>query len=229
MLLAALPEDVFARWSPLLEPIDLPLGEVLYEPGDATAFVYFPVSAVVSLLYITREGEYSEVALIGHEGIVGISLVMSGQSTQDRAVVQGAGLAYRLRTAAIVAEFEQVRAVTHLLLRFTQALMSQIEQTAVCNRLHQLDQQLCRWILMNMDRREGNELLMTQEQLANILGVRRESVTAAAMALRDASLIRYARGRILVLDRAGLEQRVCECYGVVRKEYKRLLGPCPRS
>ena len=223
-LLAALPEDVFARWAPLLELVKLPLGKVLYEPGCAMSFVYFPVSAIISLLYVTHEGESTQVALIGNEGVVGVSVLMSGQTTLDQAVVQNAGHAFRVRTQVMMAEFEQVGPVQNLLLRFAQALMSQMEQTAACNRLHKLDQQLCRWILMSMDRITGNELVMTQELLSKILGVRRESVTVVALGLRDAHLIQYARGLITVLDRAGLEDRVCECYGVVKREYERLLG-----
>ena len=224
-LLAALPEAVLARWMPMLEPVSLPLGKVLYQPGDTVTWVYFPTSAIVSLLYVTREGESTEVALIGNDGIVGVSFFMSGKAMLDQAVVQNAGHAFRIRTCVLMADFEQIGPVKNMLVRYTQALMSQMEQTAVCNRLHRLDQQLCRWLLMSMDLTPGNEVLMTQELLAHLLGVRRESVTAAAVGLRDAGLIRYARGHIQVLDRAGLEHRACECYEVVRQEYDRLLGP----
>ena len=225
LLLAALPDEVWLRWAPMLEQVELPLGRVLYEAGDTMAFVYFPITAIVSLLYVTRDGECVETALVGNEGIVGVSLFMGGQSTLDRAVVQSAGHAVRLKTQPMLDEFERAGPTTHLLLRYTQALMSQMEQTAVCNRHHTLDQQLCRWLLLSMDRIEGDELLMTQELIAHMLGVRRESVTAGASRLQEAGLIRYGRGRIQVLDRAGLEHRVCECYDVVKKEYDRLLVP----
>lgn len=229
-LLAALPDEVMLRWAPMLERVELPLGKVLYEAGDTMAFVYFPTTAVVSLLYVTRDGECTETALVGNEGIVGVSLFMGGHSTLGRAVVQSAGHAVRLRAQAMMDEFARAGPVTHLLLRYTQALMSQMEQTAVCNRHHTLGQQLCRWLLLSMDRIEGNELLMTQELIAHMLGVRRESVTAGASRLQEAGLIQYARGRIQVLDRAGLEHQVCECYDVVKKEYDRLLAPAvPRS
>lgn len=224
-LLAALPCEVWVRWGPKLERVDLPLGKVLYEAGDTMAFVYFPITAMVSLLYVTRDGECIETALIGNEGVVGVSLFLGGQSTLDRAVVQSSGQAVRLETRSMIDEFEKAGPTTHLLLRYTQALMSQMEQTAVCSRHHTLDQQLCRRLLLSMDRIEGNELLMTQELIASMLGVRRESVTAGASRLQDAGLIRYARGRIHVLDRAGLEHRACECYEVVKKEYQRLLAP----
>ncbi len=224
-LLAALPAEVRFRWVPILERVELPLGKVLYESGDTMAFVYFPITAIVSLLHVTREGESAETALVGNEGLVGVSLFLGGQSTLNRAVVQSAGLALRLETRVMFDEFERVDPVRHLLLRYAQALMSQMEQTAVCNRHHTLDQQLCRWLLHSLDRIEGNELLMTQELIGNMLGVRRESVTASALRLQEAGLIRYARGRIQVLEREGLEHRVCECYDVVKKEYERLLAP----
>lgn len=224
-LLAALPAAEQRRWQPLLEPVDLPLGKVLYESGSTMSHVYFPTTAIVSLLYVLEDGASAEIAVVGHEGLVGIALFMGGESTPSRAVVQSAGAGYRMRAAAVKAEFDRSSAVLHLLLRYTQALITQMAQTAVCNRHHSLDQQLCRWLLLSLDRLEGMELVMTQELIANMLGVRREGVTEAALKLQAAGLIRYARGHIQVLDRAGLEQRTCECYAVVRKEYQRLLPP----
>lgn len=224
-LLAALPPAERRRWQPLLEPVDLPLGKVLYESGSTMSHVYFPTTAIVSLLYVLEDGASAEIAVVGREGLVGIALFMGGESTPSRAVVQSAGTGYRMRAAAVKEEFDRSSAVLHLLLRYTQALITQMAQTAVCNRHHSLDQQLCRWLLLSLDRLEGTELVMTQELIANMLGVRREGVTEAALKLQAAGLIRYARGRIQVLDRAGLEQRTCECYGVVRKEYQRLLPP----
>lgn len=224
-LLAALPEEVFARWAPMLEPVILPIGMVIYSPRGDMPFVYFPTSAIVSLICVTREGQSVEVAMIGNSGIVGMVAFMGGQSALDQATVQRAGLAYRLRTEVVDVEFQQTREVRNLLLRYAQALMAQVEQTAVCYRVHRLDQQLCRWLLMCMDRMNGSQhILVTQDLLATLLGVRRESVTEAPLRLRDAGIIRYARGHIEVLDHAGLEDRVCECYGVVRREYERLLG-----
>ena len=221
-LLAALPEADWQRWLPQLEPVKLALGEVLYESGGTLSHVYFPTSAIVSLLYVMQNGAAAEIAVVGFEGVVGISLFMGGESTPSRAVVQSAGQAFRLPAAAIKSEFERAP-VLHLLLRYTQALITQMSQTAVCNRHHSLDQQLCRWLLLSLDRLHGNELAMTQELIANMLGVRREGVTEAALKLQDAGLIRYARGRITVLDRPGLEQRSCECYSLVKTEYDRLL------
>jgi len=186
-------------------------------------FVYFPISAIVSLLYLLENGSSAELAVVGREGIVGISLFMGGESTSSRAVVQTAGLGLRLRGADMKEEFNRAGPVLHLLLRYTQALITQMSQTAVCNRHHALDQQLCRWLLLSLDRLDGNEVIMTQELIANMLGVRREGVTEAAMKLQKAGLISYIRGHITVLDRAGLERRTCECYAVVRKEYDRLL------
>jgi CRP-like cAMP-binding protein len=185
--------------------------------------VYFPINAIVSLLYVMEDGASAEIAVVGHEGLVGISLFMGGETTPSRAVVQSAGKGYRLRAADIKVEFNRSGPVMHLLLRYTQALITQMAQTAVCNRHHSLDQQLCRWLLLSLDRLSGNELVMTQELIANMLGVRREGVTEAALKLQKMGLIRYARGHISVLDRPGLEQRVCECYAVVKKEYDRLL------
>jgi CRP-like cAMP-binding protein len=222
-LLAALPVSVQERWFPQLESVQLTLGELLYEPGARLSHVYFPTTAIVSLLYVMKDGAATEVALVGNEGIVGISLFMGGESTPSRAVVQSAGQCLRLKAQAFKDEFNQPGPVLHLLLRYTQALITQMSQTAVCNRHHSLDQQLCRWLLLSLDRLQGVELVMTQELIANMLGVRREGVTGAALDLQQAGLIRYARGHITVLDRTGLEKRTCECYAVVKKEYDRLL------
>ena len=221
-LLAALPDAEWRRWSPQLEPIEMPLGQVLYESGGALTHVYFPSTSIVSLLYVMENGASAEIAVVGCEGIVGISLFMGGESTPSRAVVQSAGRGFRLPAQTIKEEFNRP-AVLHLLLRYTQALITQMAQTAVCNRHHSLDQQLCRWLLLSLDRLQGVELVMTQELIANMLGVRREGVTDGALKLQKAGLIRYARGRIKVLDRPGLEKRTCECYRVVKKEYDRLL------
>jgi CRP-like cAMP-binding protein len=221
-LLAALPDAAWQRWLPKLELVDMPLGLVLYESGATLSHVYFPVSAIVSLLYVMENGASAEIAVVGHEGLVGVSLFMGGDSTPSRAVVQSAGKGFRMRSGVLKEEFK-VAPVLHLLLRYTQALITQMAQTAVCNRHHSLDQQLCRWLLLSLDRLRGNELVMTQELIANMLGVRREGVTEAALKLQKAGLIRYARGHITVLDRAGLEKRSCECYAVVKKEYDRLL------
>jgi CRP-like cAMP-binding protein len=221
-LLAALPDAEWARWRPQLEPVEMPLGQVLYESGGKMSHVYFPTTAIVSLLYVMEDGASAEIAVVGHEGIVGIALFMGGESTPSRAVVQSAGQGFRLRAQTIKDEFNRAP-VLHLLLRFTQALITQMSQTAVCNRHHSLDQQLCRWLLLSLDRLQGSELVMTQELIANMLGVRRGGVTEAALKLQELGLIRYARGHISVLDRHGLEQRACECYDVVKKEYDRLL------
>jgi CRP-like cAMP-binding protein len=222
-LLASLPQDVWERWRPQLEAIDLPLGKVLYESGSAQKFVYFPTSAIVSMLYVLESGSSAEIAVVGMEGMVGISIFMGGGSTPSRAVVQSAGQGFRLSAHVMKEEFHQSGPVMHLMLRYTQALITQMTQTAVCNRHHTLDQQLCRWLLLSLDRLPGSELLMTQELIANMLGVRREGVTESALKLQRAGLISYARGHISVLDRPGLERRTCECYGVVKKEYDRLL------
>ena len=222
-LLAALPEAEWQRWQPQLEAVDLPLGEVLYESGATLKHVYFPTTAIVSLLYVMEDGASAEIAVVGHEGLVGVSLFMGGDSTPSRAVVQSAGRGFRLKSKVLKAEFALGGAVMHLLLRYTQALITQMAQTAVCNRHHTLDQQLCRWLLLSLDRLPGSELRMTQELIANMLGVRREGVTEAALKLQDAGLIRYARGRITVLDRRKVEKRSCECYAVVKTEYDRLL------
>lgn len=222
-LLAAMPSAEWLRIAPQLEPVELPLGKVLYESGATMSHVYFPTTAIVSLLYVMEDGASAEIAVVGHEGVVGISLFMGGETTPSRAVVQSAGQGYRLRAPAIKDEFNRSGPVMHLLLRYTQALITQMAQTAVCNRHHSLDQQLCRWLLLSLDRLSGSELVMTQELIANMLGVRREGVTEAALKLQRLGLIRYARGHISVLDRAGLEARVCECYSVVKNEYDRLL------
>ncbi|WP_427915519.1 Crp/Fnr family transcriptional regulator [Ramlibacter sp. MMS24-I3-19] len=222
-LLAALPQAEWARWSAQLEPVDMPLGLVLYESGVSLAHVYFPVDSIVSLLYVMEDGSSAEIAVVGNEGLVGVSLFMGGETTPSRAVVQSAGRGFRLAAQAMKNEFNRAGPVLHLLLRYTQALITQMSQTAVCNRHHSLDQQLCRWLLLSLDRLRGNELRMTQELIANMIGVRREGVTDAALKLQAAGLIRYARGHITVLDRPGLEQRTCECYAVVKKEYDRLL------
>jgi CRP-like cAMP-binding protein len=222
-LLAALPEADLQRWLPLLEWVDLPLGHVVGESGVALKHVYFPTSAIVSLLYVMENGASAEIAVAGFEGLIGLSLFMGGGSTPSRAVVQSAGEGYRISAQAITEEFNQSAPVMHLLLRYTQALITQMTQTAACNRHHSIDQQLCRWLLLSLDRLPGMELRMTQELIANMLGVRREGVTEAALNLQKAGLIRYSRGHIHVLDRPGLEHRTCECYGVVKREYDRLL------
>lgn len=222
-LLAALPQSEGERLFPYLEWVPLPLGEALYESGGRLNHVYFPTTAIVSLLYVMENGASAEIAVVGNDGIVGIALFMGGETMPNRAVVQSAGHAYRLKGQVLQQEFNRSGALQHLLLRYTLALLAQMAQTAVCNRHHSVDQQLCRWLLLSLDRLSSNELTMTQELIANMLGVRREGVTEAAGNLQSAGLIRYNRGRITVLDRPGLEARVCECYEVVRKEFSRLL------
>jgi CRP-like cAMP-binding protein len=222
-LLAALPDSEWLRWQSHLEQVSMPLGQVLYEPGATLSHVYFPIDSIVSLLYVMENGASAEIAVVGNEGIVGISLFMGGESTPSRAVVQSAGDGFRVRAQMMKEEFNRAGPVLHLFLRYTQALITQMAQTAVCNRHHSLDQQLCRWLLLSLDRLRNNELVMTQELIANMLGVRREGVTEGALKLQQDGLIRYARGRITVLDRSGLEKRTCECYAVVKKEYDRLL------
>jgi CRP-like cAMP-binding protein len=221
-LVAALPDDVRQQWTAELRETDMRLGDVLHEPGCAINHVYFPTTGVVSLLHILACGASAEVAMVGNEGIVGISAFMGGRSTPNQSVVRAAGRGFRLPVATVVKAFEQGGPVTGLLLRYTQALMTQTAQTAVCNRYHGLEQQLCRFLLFSLDRQSTLELWMTQEWIANLLGVRREGVTAAALALQKAGLIRYARGHITVLDRPGLERRSCECFAVVKAEYDRL-------
>jgi CRP-like cAMP-binding protein len=222
-LLAALPEESYQRLLPDLDLIAMPLGWVLYEIGMPLNYVYFPVSGIVSLLYVTNNGASSEIAITGSEGLVGIALFMGGESTTNRAVVQCAGHAYRMPATALKREFALGGEFQHLALCYTQTLITQMAQTSVCNRHHSLDQQLCRWLLLSVDRLEGAELIMTQELIANMLGVRREGVTGAAGKLQQAGLIRYSRGHIKVLKRTALEKRVCECYAVVKKEFERLL------
>jgi CRP-like cAMP-binding protein len=222
-LLAALPDAEWERWLPHLEAVELPLGKVLYEANTTMSHVYFPTTSIVSLLYVMEDGASAEIAVVGNEGLVGISLFMGGASTTSRAVVQSAGLGFRLKADLLMQEFNLAGPVLHLLLRYTQALITQMAQTAVCNRHHSLNQQLCRWLLLSLDRLRSDELVMTQELIANMLGVRREGVTEAAGHLQQAGLIQYQRGHITVLDRAGIEQRACECYAVVKAEYDRLL------
>jgi CRP-like cAMP-binding protein len=222
-LLAALPAAEWTRWAPVLERVQMPLGQVLYESGATLGYVYFPLTAIVSLLYVMENGASAEIAVVGNEGIVGVSLFMGGESTPSRAVVQSAGVGCRLKAKIMKEEFDKAGPAMHLLLRYTQALLTQMAQTAVCNRHHSLDQQLCRWLLLSLDRLQCNELVMTQELIANMLGVRREGVTEGALKLQKAGLIQYVRGHMTVLDRAGLEARTCECYAVVKREYDRLL------
>ncbi|MGM0983023.1 MAG: Crp/Fnr family transcriptional regulator [Pseudomonadota bacterium] len=222
-LLAALPMDEYQRLAPLLEPVELKLGDSLAESGQVMRYVYFPTDAIVSLLCVMDDGDSTEIAVVGAEGVVGISLFMGGETTPSRAIVQSAGSAYRLKGTLVKSEFYRAGPLQDLLLRYTQALITQMAQTAVCNRHHSLDEQLCRWLLLSLDRLPTNELLMTQELIANMLGVRREGVTASAGKLQNAGLIAYHRGRITILDRTGLEERVCECYEIVRKEYDRLM------
>ena len=222
-LLAVLPHDVLDRWLPHLEWVDMPMGMVLYESGEALSHVYFPTDAIVALMYVTDSGASAEIAVVGNEGMVGISLFMGGGTTPSRGVVQSAGHGVRLKGTLMKDEFDRGGAVMHLLLRYTQALITQMAQTAVCNRHHTVDKQLCRWLLLSLDRVMGPELVMTQELIADMLGVRREGVTEAARSLQNAGLISYRRGHITVLNRAGLEVRTCECYKVVKTEYDRLL------
>ncbi|GAA0573051.1 Crp/Fnr family transcriptional regulator [Halomonas salifodinae] len=223
-LLAALSRDEYQRLTPHLERVELALGESLVESGKVMQHVYFPTDSIVSLLCVMEDGDSTEIAVVGAEGIVGISLFMGGETTPSRAIVQSAGGAYRLNGQRLKDEFDRAGTLQHLLLRYTQALITQMAQTAVCNRHHSLDQQLCRWLLLSLDRLPTNELVMTQELIANMLGVRREGVTESAGKLQRAGLISYHRGHISILDRPGLEARVCECYAVVKKEYDRLLG-----
>ena len=222
-LLAALPAADYERLLPHLEPVALPLGLVVFESGGKLRHLYFPATGIVSLLYAMESGTSTEIAVIGNEGVVGIALFMGGESTPSRAVVQSAGHGFRLNASVLKTEFELGGPLQHLLLRYTQALISQMTQTAVCNRHHSVDQQLCRWLLLSLDRLSSYELTMTQELIANMLGVRREGVTEAAGKLQEAGLIRYSRGRITVVDRPKLEKRVCECYSVVKREMDRLL------
>ena len=222
-LLAALPDAELAQWRPHLELVDLTSGQVLCEPGSKLTHVYFPSTAIISLLYVTGDGDSAEIAIVGREGIVGVSLFMGDDTTRSRAIVQSAGYAFRLDESLMIREFRRAGPAMHLLLRYTQALITQMSQTAVCYRHHSLDQQLCRWLLLSLDRLRTNTLVATQELIANMLGVRREGVTEAAGRLHKTGIIQYQRGRITVLDRVELEKRTCECYAVVKKEYDRLL------
>jgi CRP-like cAMP-binding protein len=223
-LLARLPEEELKRLLPHLEQTSFALGQVIYESGGQQSFIYFPTTAIISLLYMMEYGSSAEMGVAGKEGLVGVALFMGGQTAPNRAVVQSAGDALRMRTNVLQEEFARGGAFQRLLLRYTQALMTQMSQTAVCNRLHTVEQQLCRWLLLSRDRLNSDELIMTQELIANMLGVRREGVTHAAGRLQERGLISYVRGRITVLDRSGLEETVCECYRVVKDEYDRLLG-----
>ncbi|GGA86812.1 Crp/Fnr family transcriptional regulator [Arenimonas soli] len=222
-LLAAFPQDVKDRISAELQLVELPLGKVLYESGDTMRHVYFPTDAIVSLLYVLEDGDSAEISVVGNEGVVGVALFMGGESTPSRAIVQSAGHAYRLPGQRTKAEFHRDSQTQQLLLRYTQALITQMAQTAVCNRHHSIDQQLCRWLLLSLDRLDGNLLVMTQELIANMLGVRREGVTEAASKLQKLGVINYVRGHITVLDRPRLETLSCECYAVVKRETDRLL------
>jgi len=223
LLDAALAAGAAGRIQSQLELVFMPLGLVLYEADSRLTHVYFPTTCIVSLLYVMADGDSAEIAVVGNEGVVGIALFMGGESTPSRALVQSAGHAYRLSAAMLKAEFHQFGALHNLLLRYTQALITQMAQTAVCNRHHSIDQQLCRWLLLSLDRLDSDELNMTQELIANMLGVRREGVTEAAGKLQSSGIIQYSRGTIAVLDRARLEERVCECYAVVKREFDRLL------
>jgi len=222
-LLASMPDEDFARLLPDLELFPMSLGWTVYESGGHLGYAYFPTTCIVSLLYIIENGDPTAIAITGNEGLIGVSLFLSGESTKHRAVVQSAGHAYRLKASILKREFARGGALQGLALRFTHSLITQIAQTAVCNRHHGVDQQLCRWLLLSLDRLSGCELMMTQEQLASILGVRRECVTEAAGKLQSDGVMEYRRGHITVLDRAGLESRACECYGVVKNELDRLL------
>ncbi len=226
-LLAALPIDVQERLFPYLEVVPMPLGKVLYESGDTLRHVYFPTDSIVSLLYVMESGASAEISVVGNEGLIGVALFMGGESTPSRAIVQSAGSAYRLLGQRLKDEFNRHGELLFLMLRYTQSLLTQMAQTAVCNRHHSVDQQLCRWLLLSLDRLQGNELSMTQELIANMLGVRREGVTDAAGKLQKLGVIEYSRGHIRVLDRAKLEQLSCECYEVVKRETDRLLPYVP--
>lgn len=226
-LIAALSDSILVRWLPNLECVEMSVGEVLYESGETINFVYFPTTAIVSLLYLMEDGASAEIAVVGNEGMVGIFSVMSDGSATSRALVQSDGAGIRMPANEFKKEFNGSAVVLHLMLRYTQALMTQMTQTAVCNRHHSLDQQLCRWLLLSLDRSRGDELSMTQELIAKMLGVRREGVHEAASKLQDAGLIRYSRGHIQVLDRKELEMRSCECYAAVKREYDRLLPNGP--
>lgn len=226
-LLAALPPSDFERISSHLELIRMPLGQAIYESGGRLQHVYFPTTSIVSLLYVLADGASAEIAVVGNEGVLGVALFMGGETTPSRAVVQSEGYGYRLKSQLLKDEFKRAGPMMYLLLRYTQALITQMAQTAVCNRHHSIDQQLCRWLLLSLDRLSDNELTMTQELIANMLGVRREGVTEAAGKLRDEGIIEYHRGVIKILNRPKLEHKVCECYAVVKKEFDRLLMDIP--
>lgn len=228
-LLATLPKNIYQSLLPHLEPVSLELGEVLYESGEQMKYVYFPTTTIVSLLYLMANGATAEIGIVGDEGVVGIAIFLGGDTTPNRAVVQSAGLAYRMKAQILREEFAQGSELQISLLRYTQALLTQISQTAVCNRLHSIEQQLCRWLLLSLDRLRSDQLVMTQDLISNMLGVRREGVTVAARHLKDRGLISYVRGTIRVLDRQRLETAVCECYQVVKTEYDRLLGQRPNQ
>jgi CRP-like cAMP-binding protein len=223
-LIAALPEDEFIRLKPNLEPVSLSLGEVIYESGEQLEYIYFPTTAIISLLYIMENGSTAEIGMAGNDGLVGIALYMGGSTTPSRAIVQSAGNAFRMPSSALKDEFSRGGVFQKVLLRYTQSLMTQISQTAVCNRLHSVEQQLCRWLLINHDLLQTNKLIMTHDLIANMLGVRREGVSIAAGNLQKKGLIKYVRGTITMLDRDALERTACECYRVVKDEYDRLLG-----
>ena len=222
-LFKSLPPAEWERLLPFIQPFDMPLGLVLSESGDKMNYVYFPTTAIVSLLYGLENGSSAEIAVVGNEGCVGVAIFMGGQSTLSSSVVQSAGKSYRIKAQTILEEFGKAGPMMHLFLRYTQALITQMSQTAVCNRHHTLDQQFCRWLLLSLDRLTSNDLVMTQELISNMLGVRREGVTEAALKVQKAGLISYSRGHIKILDRKGLEHRTCECYQVVKTEYERLL------
>jgi CRP-like cAMP-binding protein len=226
-LLAALPASDFERLGPHLQLVQLELGEVLYESGGPLKHVYFPTNSILSMLYVMLDGASAEIAIVGNEGVLGVALFMGGETTPSRGIVQSAGYCYRMPARVVRQEFDEAGPMMHLLCRYTQALITQMSQTAVCNRHHSIDQQLCRWLLMSLDRLARDELTMTQELIANMLGVRREGVTEAAGKLRDAGIIDYNRGHINVRNRYELEQHVCECYGVVKTEFERLLSDIP--
>ena len=223
-ILAKLPLEEYERLLPQLEHVSFALGEVIYESGGQQSYIYFPTTAIISLLYMMENGSSAEMGVAGNDGLVGVALFMGGDTVPNRAVVQSAGDALRMTSKVLQDEFARGGAFQRLLLRYTQALMTQMSQTAVCNRLHTVEQQLCRWLLLSHDRLSTDDLVMTQELIANMLGVRREGVTQAAQRLQENGLISYVRGRITILDRSGLEAAVCECYGVVKDEYDRLLG-----
>jgi CRP-like cAMP-binding protein len=222
-LLGALPALDLQRWLPQLEEVDMPLGQVLYEAGTVLSHVYFPTTSVVSLLYVMQDGDSAEIAVVGNDGLVGISLFMGGGSTPSRALIQNAGKGFRVDAEFVKKEFEHSKVVLHLFLRYTQALITQMTQSAACNKHHSLDQQLCRWLLLTLDRHEGNQLTMTKQLIANMLGTDGETMRHGARRLQEAGLIHYAKGSITVVDRQGLEKHSCECYAVVKDEYERLL------